>query len=256
VYFDDAPTLLGIDVRPGARDILLYWRAEQKTFRDLTSFVHLIGPDGTRLGQIDKTPGDGTYRTPYWTPGDRVIQRYRPELNDPCAGGTPVQVVTGWYEYAAGNASRPRLDGQGDSAIAGSYNLPFYSVPDGTLQPAEVRSIPLALGGLTLNGFTEKGSAQPGEPLAIDLVLAGSEQHAKTKLAWNLLPADPAGEQPGTAPIPLWSGELATRVSWDDGELLCRRLQAMLPTDLPSGRYLMHLTTSDYDQPFGEITIP
>ena len=256
VRFDDAPTLLGINVRPGARDILLYWRAEQKTFRDLTSFVHLMGPDGTRLGQIDKTPGDGTYRTPYWTPGDRVIQRYRPELNDPCAGGTPVQVVTGWYEYAAGNAPRPRLDGQAVSAIAGSYNLPFYSVPDGTLQPAEVRSIPLALGGLTLTGFTEKGSAQPGQSLAVDLVLAGSEQHAKTGLAWNLLPADQASAQAGAAPIPLWSGELAPRVSWDEGELLCRRLQATLPTNLPSGRYLMHLTTSDYDQPFGEIIIP
>ena len=162
VRFDDAPTLLGINVRPGARDILLFWRAEQKTFRDLTSFVHLIGPDGARLGQIDKTPGDGTYRTPYWTPGDRVIQRYRPELNDPCAGGTPVQVVTGWYEYAAGNAPRPRLDGQGDTAVAGTYNLPFYSVPAGTLQPAEVRSIPLALDGLTLNGFTVKGDAAAG----------------------------------------------------------------------------------------------
>ena len=46
VRFDDAPTLLGSNVRPGARDILLFWRAEQKTFRDLTSFVHLIGPDG------------------------------------------------------------------------------------------------------------------------------------------------------------------------------------------------------------------
>ena len=243
-------------MRPGGRDILLFWRAEQKTFRDLTSFIHLIGPDGARLGQIDKTPGDGTYRTPYWTPGDRVIQRYRPELNDPCAGGTPVQVVTGWYEYAAGNAPRPRMDGQGDTAVAGTYNLPFYSVPAGTLQLAEVRSIPLALDGLTLNGFTVKGDAQPGQSLTVDLVLAGSEQHAKTDLAWSLVPADQDGNQPGAAPIPLWSGELAPRVSWDEGELLCRRLQATLPADLPPGRYIMHLTTAEYDQPFGEVTIP
>ncbi len=256
VRFDDAPTLLGINVRPGARDILLFWRAEQKTFRDLTSFIHLIGPDGARLGQIDKTPGDGTYRTPYWTPGDRVIQRYRPELNDPCAGGTPVQVVTGWYEYAAGNAPRPRMDGQGDTAVAGTYNLPFYSVPTGTLEPAVVRSIPLSLYGLTLNGFTVEGEAQPGQLLAVDLVLAGSEQHAKTGLAWSLVPADQDSEHPAAAAIPLWSGELAPRVSWDEGELLCRRLQATLPADLPPGRYLMHLTTAEYDQPFGEVTIP
>jgi hypothetical protein len=253
--FDDAPALMGLNVRPSGRDILLFWRAEQKTSRDLTSFVHLIGPDGERLGQIDKTPGDGTYHTQYWTPGDRVIQRYRPELNDPCAGGTPVEVVTGWYEYAAGNARRPRLDGQGDSAVAGTYALPFYSVPADSLQPAEVRSIPLALGGLTLYGFTLKGDVQPGAPLTVDLVLAGSEQHEKTEIAWTLVPADLAAGQSNVAPIALWSGELAPRVSWDEGELLCRRLQAELPADLAPGRYLMQLTTPEYDQPFGEVTV-
>jgi hypothetical protein len=251
VRFDDAPTLLGLNVRPGARDILLYWRAEQKTLRDLTNFVHLIGPDGARLGQIDKTPGDGTYHTQYWTPGDRVIQRYRPELNDPCAGGTPVQVVTGWYEYAAGNARRPRLDAQGDSAVAGTYALPFYSVPAGSLQPAEVRSIPLALGGLALDGYTLHGDVQPGGTLTVDLVLAGGEQHGGTEIAWSLAPADRAD----ATPVPLWSGQLAPRVAWDEGEQLCRRLQAQVPANLAPGRYLMQLTTADYEQPFGEVVV-
>jgi 4-amino-4-deoxy-L-arabinose transferase-like glycosyltransferase len=256
VRFDDAPTLLGLNVRPGGRDILLFWRAEQKTFRDLTSFVHLIGPGGEQLGQIDKTPGDGTYHTPYWTPGDRVIQRYRPDLNEPCAGGTPVQVVTGWYEYAANNARRPRLDGQGDSAVAGTYPLPFYSVPADTLQPVEVRSIPLSLGGLTLNGYTLHGDVQPGSPLTADLVLAGGEQHGAAELAWSLLPVDQAPAQSSAKPISLWSGKLAPRVAWDEGELLCRRLQADLPVDLAPGRYVMQLTTEDYEQPFGEIVVP
>jgi hypothetical protein len=256
VRFDDAPTLLGLNVRPGGRDILLFWRAEQKTFRDLTSFVHLIGPGGEQLGQIDKTPGDGTYHTPYWTPGDRVIQRYRPELNEPCAGGTPVQVVTGWYEYAANNARRPRLDGQGDSAVAGTYPLPFYSVPSDTLQPVEVRSIPLSLGGLTLNGYTLQGDVQPGSPLTADLVLAGGEQHGAVELAWSLLSVDQAPDQSSAKPILLWSGKLAPRVAWDEGELLCRRLQADLPVGLAPGRYVMQLTTEDYEQPFGEIVVP
>jgi hypothetical protein len=293
--FDDAPTLLGLDVRPGARDILLFWRAEQKTLRDLTSFVHLIGPDGERLGQIDKTPGDGTYHTQYWTPGDRVIQRYRPKLNDVCAGGTPVQVVTGWYEYAADNARRPRLDAAGDSAVAGTYVLPFFSVPVDSLQPAETRSIPLALDGLTLNGYTLKGDLQPGTPLTVDLVLAGGEQHAKTEVTWTLTPADQGtalvaaqgteqvadqvadqaaqqaakqvadhGADQGaqqtagradTAEVLLWAGALAPRVEWDEGELLCRRLQAELPPDLAPGRYVMQLTTADYKQPFGEVVV-
>jgi 4-amino-4-deoxy-L-arabinose transferase-like glycosyltransferase len=261
--FDDAPTLLGLDVRPGGRDILLFWRAEQKTLRDLTSFVHLIGPDGERLGQIDKTPGDGTYHTQYWTPGDRVIQRYRPELTDVCAGGTPVQVVTGWYEYAADNARRPRLDVAGDSAVAGTYVVPFFSVPADSLQPAEARSIPLAQDGLTLNGYTVKGDLQPGTPLAVDLVLAGGEQHAKTEVTWTLTPADQGADQGAqqatgradAAAVQLWAGALAPRVEWDEGELLCRRLQAELPPDLAPGRYVMQLTTADYMQPFGEVVV-
>jgi hypothetical protein len=258
--FDDAPTVLGLNVRPGARDIVLYWRAEQKTLRDLTAFVHLVGPDGARLGQIDKTPGDGTYHTPHWTPGDRVLQRMRPELNDVCAGGTPVQVVTGWYEYAADNARRPRLgpaagavgdSAVGDSAVAGSYALPFYSVPPDRVQPAEARSIPLALGGLTLAGFTVQGEAQAGIPLTVDLVLQGREAHGETELAWNLL-ASPEEDAPL---LELWAGELAPRVAWDDGEVLCRRLTAALPEGLAPGSYWLQLATGEYAQVFGEIEV-
>jgi 4-amino-4-deoxy-L-arabinose transferase-like glycosyltransferase len=252
--FDDAPTLLGLNVRPSARDLLLFWRAEQKTIRDLTSFIHLIDANGERLGQIDKTPGDGTYHTQHWTPGDRVIQRFRPELNYVCAGGTPVQVVTGWYEYAAGNARRPRLGAEGDTAVAGSYELPFYSVPPETLQWAEARNIPLALDGLALNGYTlntPENGAQAGGPLAVDLALAGGEQHGEIDLVWRLRPAD----QPQAAAVTLWSGELAPRVAWDEGELLCRRLQAQLPTDLAPGRYMMELATSEYEQVIGEIEV-
>ena len=40
-----------------------------------------------------------------------------------------------------------------------------------------------------------------------------------------------------------------------EGEVLCRRLKADLPADLPPGKYLLYLTTADYDQPFAEITV-
>lgn len=254
--FEDAPTLLGVNVRPNGRDLWLFWRADVDTNRDLTSFVHLVGTDGRLLGQIDKTPGDGTYHTQHWTVGDRVIQRYRPDLLDVCAGGETVQIVTGWYEYAADNARRPRTDGEGDSAVAGEHTLPFFSMPPETFQPAQTQSIPLAAWDLTLVGHTvqglnEQGAMQPGSALTVELILSGDERHADTELTWNLRPAN----QPDAAPIELWAGPLAPRVEWGEGEQLCRRLSANLPADLAPGRYLMYLTTTEYDQPFGEVFI-
>jgi hypothetical protein len=254
--FDDAPTLLGVNVRPNGLDLWLFWRADAETNRDLTSFVHLVDAEGRRLGQIDKTPGDGTYHTQHWTQGDRVIQRYRPQLLDACAGGERVQVVTGWYEYAADNARRPRADGEGDSAVAGAYALPFYSMPAETFQPAFTQDVPLALWDLRLRGHTvhglnEQGRAQPGSQLMVELVLAGTERHGDFDMAFSLRPED----RPDAAPIRLWVGQVAPRVTWDEEELLCRRLQVELPADLSPGRYLMYLKTGDYDQPFGEIVV-
>ena len=119
------------------------------------------------------------------------------------------------------------------------------------MQPATAQSIPLALGGLTLLGHTAPAQAAPGDSLAVDLLLEGGEPFAETAVEWSLRPAD----QPDAAPVPLWSGPLAPRVRWGEGEVLCRRLKANLPADLAPGRYLLHLKTADYDQPVGEIEV-
>jgi hypothetical protein len=129
-------------------------------------------------------------------------------------------------------------------------------MPAGAFQPAYLQSVPLAPGGLTLAGHTvqgvgDGGSIAPGALLVVDLVLEGGEQFAETVLEWSLRPAD----QPEFEPVVLWSGPLAPRVDWGAGEVLCRRLKANLPADLPPGRYLLHLATTDYDQPFGEVVV-
>jgi len=140
--------------------------------------------------------------------------------------------------------------------VAGEYSLPFLSIPPGTVQPAFAQSVPLALGNLTLLGHTAPAEAAPGAPLAVDLLLDGGEQYADTAVQWSLRPVDQSNvATPGAAPVLLWSGPLAPRVRWSEGEVLCRRLKATLPADLPPGKYLMHLTTADYDQPFAEIAI-
>lgn len=106
VHFDDGPTLLGMQHQPGVR-IALFWRAEQKTLRNLTTFLHFIDPDGRRVAQVDKLPGNGSYLTPGWSPGERVIEQYPFEVTDPCASGDTVDLVIGWYELAAMENAAP-----------------------------------------------------------------------------------------------------------------------------------------------------
>lgn len=112
IDFVEGPTLRGTQ-RDGEA-LRLYWEADEPMLRDLTLFLHLIDPDGRRVGQGDRRPADGSYATPRWRPGERVIDLYRPGLQDPCAAGAELTVRLGWYEIAAQGLRRPRADGNGD----------------------------------------------------------------------------------------------------------------------------------------------
>ncbi|MBK8046052.1 MAG: hypothetical protein IPK16_02305 [Anaerolineales bacterium] len=203
--FDDAPTLLGVKVGDNRRDLWLYWQEEQPTYRDLTSFVHLLDERNQRVGQSDRAPGDGTYLTPWWSTGERVAQRFTPEITDICAGGEPVRIVTGWYEYAADNARRPRLDALGDIALAGTYTLPFTSVPADLASPPAALSAPIS-GALALTGYAVNGLptavTEGGAPLTLDLYFVGDEASASTDLTVDLVPA----AMPAAEGQLLWSG--------------------------------------------------
>ncbi len=228
--FDDAPTFLGMQPVPGTAStgaINLFWQSEAHTFRNLTSFMHLIDVDGTRVAQADRLPGDGSYQTPYWSPGERVIDRMQPELIDLCAGGDHVQALVGWYEYAAENARRPRLGAPGDTALAGEVTLPVLPLPDGALTP----TIPITqpLGSLVVEGYALHGTEelQPGTPFALDLYLrAATPLHA--------LPAV-VGLQHGQGSAPLGEIVLAPTVAMQAGDFFCQRVRLRVPADAREG---------------------
>lgn len=80
--------------------IVFEWSPTDRIGADLTTFVHLVGPNGEPLGQQDREPGWGSYRTSTWQPGDLIVDRFTPVL-DPSAVG-PVVVEVGWYDPAGG----------------------------------------------------------------------------------------------------------------------------------------------------------
>ncbi|MEZ4684245.1 MAG: phospholipid carrier-dependent glycosyltransferase [Caldilineaceae bacterium] len=240
-HFDDAPTLLGLQQRNDNRELRLFWQAEAPTYRNLTTFLHFLDRDGRRVAQVDKLPGDGTYLTPSWTPGERVIEQYHVDLQELCANGDDLTLIVGWYEFAADGARRPRLDDAGnpagDSAVAGTVTLPItaHTAADFTLPPASNVTV---ADDLTLYGYTVNGDLfTPGAAFSIDLFW-----HVSAALNEELVTVQ---LRQGETALPLWEAVVAPDVPWHTGELVCRRAHVVLPATLPAGNYVLELQAAD-----------
>jgi hypothetical protein len=236
VPFTGGPALLGMKSDGG--EITLFWRAGEPTPHNLTSFLHLVDAGGRRVGQADMLPGDGSYLTPAWTEGERIIQRYRPAL-DPCLTDEPVEVLTGWYDLAAGGARLPRADAAGDTVLAGQIRLPLTSRPLHALQRSPDVASGQRLGAdLTLIGYDlESQDPQAGSPLKLNLYWQGDPADARAPLSVTLAEG---------AAYTLWQGPIVPNgARWQSGEVFCRRLETRLPTDAPAGHYELQVTLGD-----------
>ncbi|HBY97394.1 MAG TPA: hypothetical protein DEP84_26215, partial [Chloroflexi bacterium] len=217
VHFEGGPTLLGLETQGSA--IILFWRAEAPMSPSLTTFVHLIDAEGRQVGQVDTLPGNGSYLTPAWSAGERVIERYHPTI-DACAGGESVRVLTGWYDLAADATRLPRADGAGETALAGQIVLPLAARPAEQVRPAHILNQPLTR-DLTLVGYNLAGEdLQPGSPVTLDLYWRGDPVAASQQLAITLQGEGRAGAQ--RAPTLLWHGEIIpAEAQWGPGEVIC-----------------------------------
>ena len=79
--FADQVELLGLDVAALAADtadltITLYWRALSEMETDYTTFVHFLDEAGEVVAQVDHVPGDGSFPTTGWLPGEVVADRF------------------------------------------------------------------------------------------------------------------------------------------------------------------------------------
>ena len=248
-HFSEAPTLIGVKKEAETGTIWLFWRAEETMLRDLTTFIHLLDADGKRVGQVDSVPGNGSFRTNAWSPGERVINRYHLEITDPCAGEEDLRMLVGWYEYLGGNRRMPRNDATGDTALVGSINLPSRSFSAGKARPELAINRPVAE-NLTLLGATIHGEDwQAGSPLTLDLYWQAGE-HApdfQTPLALTLAGADTTET--------VWNGALTANAHWKANEVLCRRLRFRLPTDASAGTYQLGVTAAGTVQEIDELVL-
>lgn len=233
--FARAPDLVGLYADVPDKQATLLWLSDEPMVASLTSYLHLIDPDGRRVAQIDKLPGNGSYRTEDWSVGEKILDRYYPTMIDPCAAGVPLRAQVGWYAREEGHSSRPRADASGETALAGTLVLPILSHEPGYLRPQNEASQPISA-DLSFRGLNFSAvETQPGSPVTIDLYWLSEHEdgssplHADMPISLTLTSDDSA--------IPVWTGPLAPDSDWDPGEEICRRVRTRLPTDLDPGTY-------------------
>lgn len=251
IRFDDGPTFLGMQHQPAQHEVTLFWRAEQETRRNLTTFLHFIDADGRRVAQVDKLPGNGSYLTPGWSPGERVIERYPFEVNDPCASGDTVDLVLGWYELAANGERRPRLDGSGDTAVAGQVRLPLMAYSFDSLTIPNPVNLTLD-NGVELLGYTiQTAEVKAGMPMTLDLYWTTNSALHNQPVTIQLLNGD--------ARLPLWqNGTIADAATGDTpaaGQVLCSRVRMTMPATLLPGNYLLELASAAESVNFATLVV-
>lgn len=115
--FGDQIELLGYDVSavagsPETLGLVLYWRALSEMPVSYTAFVHLLDEEGRIVSQVDHVPGDGSFPTTGWLPGEVIADGYRLSLSG-LESKSASQIEIGLYDPASGQRL-PVLDDMGD----------------------------------------------------------------------------------------------------------------------------------------------
>ena len=116
VVLGDDVRLLGYDlvttsIEPGdAVELTLYWQALRKIEYIYAVFNHLIGSDGTLVGQMDSWPQGGAYPTLYWLPNEVVKDHYTIPVS-PDAPPGEYMLRVGMYDAATGERPVTLVDG-------------------------------------------------------------------------------------------------------------------------------------------------
>jgi len=90
----------------------LYWATDSMEDRQLISFVHLVGKDGTTLAQDDSIPGQGNWPSLWWRPGLVVKDRHIVKLNEKLENLQPQFRVGLYNAYTQENLPVADVDGQ------------------------------------------------------------------------------------------------------------------------------------------------
>lgn len=105
--FNRQITLTGYHVNqpaasPGALNLTLFWQVNAPIANDYTVFAQLVDGQNNIIVQGDAKPQAGFYPTPYWQPGEQIIDTYTLPLGPNTPAGN-YAILLGFYEADNGN---------------------------------------------------------------------------------------------------------------------------------------------------------
>lgn len=85
----------------GVLSLTLFWQAQSRPAADWTVFVQLVDGQNEIVAQRDDKPQNGFYATPYWQPGERVVDTHIVPLASDLPAGS-YDLLIGLYEVESG----------------------------------------------------------------------------------------------------------------------------------------------------------
>jgi 4-amino-4-deoxy-L-arabinose transferase-like glycosyltransferase len=239
--FADQAKLLGISVDkeralPGDTfTVKACWEALQPMAEDYTVFIHLIGPENTRVAERHTYPGLGRFPTSLWPAGRAFCDEYRVAIETWAVGSIRYKLEVGLFN-AETNVRLSAFDGAGnplEPPVVGNLIVEYLPLTEFEIQ----NHIEATVGEIiSLFAFDKPRAAKPGATLNVSLYWKALAIPNEDLIAFVHLwrPGDPQPiAQHDSSPREGW---YPTSI-WQPGDTIPDEHKLFIPDDLPPGKY-------------------
>lgn len=255
--YDDRARLLGVRVAPprvapgDAFTVEACWEAIRPMHADYTVYVHLLGPDQSRVAERYTYPGLGRFPTSLWPVGRAFCDEYRVPVEPWAAPLMRYQLSVGLFDAETG-APLTAQGADGHSAMPPVVDAVVVAPRDPVDFAAQIAGYtPLAEQGeeaagylvgdhrdatIALRGAAARNRVTAGETMTVTLAWEAHSQPGVDLIAfvhvWTPGEAQPLAQH-DSRPRAGWFPTTA----WQAGERVIDAHPVAIPADAPPGRY-------------------
>lgn len=204
------------------------WAATAPIEADYTVFVHLVGPENSRVAERHTYPGLGRFPTSLWPVGHALCERYQMRVEPWTPGPVRYRLEMGLFDAETGE----RMLAYTADERAAVVVTPQEPAP----APSHPLEATLAEGAITLRGVDAPAHAAPGATIPITLTWVALSPQGVEYVAFVHLwrPGDP--EPLAQHDSPPREGWFPTGV-WQAGDVVPDAHPLALPATLEPGEY-------------------